>query len=197
MGTFFQWLIDLLREVKFWFRVEPWERAIRVRAWYKRNITNVAGPGLHWKIPMLDEVYMVNTRQRLGPTSTQTISTKDGKIVTLGITLGFSIVDPLQALSTYQHPENSVAVLVHNYAADYILSRELEEIIPSDLEDSVLDGLRASDPDNGITIEFVKITNFVFSSPARTIRLIQDDIITDFSSDASTRAKYQPNITQW
>lgn len=197
MSTFFQWVIDFLRDVKFWFRVEPWEKAVRVRALPNRNNTVVMGPGLHLKIPMLDEVYMVNTRLRLAPASSQTLSTKDNQVVTLGITLGFSIVDPLNAMSTYQDPESSVSVLSHNFSADYITTKALNEIHINDLEAYVEEGLKESDPGNGITIEFVKVTNFVHSSPARTIRLVQDDIIADYSVNPADKTKWQPNVMQW
>lgn len=196
MSTFFQWLIDTFRDIKFWFRVEPWEKGVRVRALTKGSKTMVVGAGLHWKIPMLDEVYMVNTRLRIAPASTQTISTKDAKVVTLGITIGFSIIDPLQAMNTYQDPESSVSVLAHNYSADYVASRTLEEVQLPELEVFVEEGLKET-PDNGINIEFVKVTNFVHSSPARTIRLVQDDLIVDHSVDPADKAKWQPNVMQW
>lgn len=194
MGTFFQWLIDILRDVRFWFIVDPWEKAVRVRL--GKN-TAVLGPGLHWKIPAVDEIYVVNTRLRLGPTSTQTISTKDGRVITVGVQIGFSIKDPLLALSAYQHPENSIAVLVHNHVAAYITEKSLEEILIPDLEDFIINGLKDSDPNNGMVVEFVKVTNFVASSAARTFRLVSDEIITDYYSDVKDRAKWQPHVTQW
>ena len=194
MSTFFQWLIDILQNCRFWFVVDPWEKAVRVRLGKNARIIP---PGFHWKIPLLDEIYILYPKLRLGPASTQTISTKDGRVVTLGITTGFSIIDPLQALSTYQHPENSIAVLVHHHAAEYISSRNIEEISIPELEDFIIEGLKTTDPENGIAIEFIKVTNFMHSSPARTIRLVQDDIITDFSSQPTERSKFQPNVTQW
>jgi len=184
VSSFFQWIIDLVQGLKFWFLVEPWEKAVLVRGGKK---TKVVGPGFHWKIPEFDFVYIVNTRLRLAPTTTQIISTKDGKVVTLGVSLGFSISDPLLSLSTYLHPENSLTVLVHNHVADYVAGKETEEISISDLEDSVMVGLKDSDPDNGMTVEFVKVTSFIISSTARTIRLIQDDIVTDLSSPPADR----------
>ncbi len=194
MSTFFQWLIDIFRDVKFWFLVNPWERAVRVRL--GKN-TFVLGPGFHWKLPVIDEVYMVNTRLRLGPSSTQTISAKDGKVITAGVQLGFSITDPLLALSSYLHPENSLAVLVHNHVAEYIMDHAVEEIDIPELEAFVLDGLKDADPNDGMSVEFVKVTNFIVSSPALTLRLVHDDVVTDYSSDVNDRAKWQPNIQQW
>lgn len=155
------------------------------------------GPGLHPKIPLLDEVYMVNTRLRLAPSTDQTLSTKDGKVVTLSIALGFSIIDPLQAMNTYQDPESSVAMLSNNFAADYITSRDLEEIHTSEIEGFIEAGLKDVDPHNGITIEFVKVTNFVWSTPSKTLRLIQNDIVVDHSINPADKAKWQPNVMQW
>lgn len=194
MQTLFQWLIDLLRDARFWFVVEPWEKAVRVRA--GKNAL-VMGPGIHFKWPMIDEVYIINTRLRLGNAASQTISSADGKVVTVGTQLGFSIHDPLLALNAYQKPEASLSVLVHNFVADYIVDRAAEEIVPSDMEDYILSGLKDVAPNDGIEIEFVKVTTFVFSSPARTFRLINDDNHTDWSSEPADRSKWQPNVLQW
>jgi len=194
MNNFFDWLISLLRDAKFWFSVRPWEKGVLV---HLGKYTKVSSPGFHWKWPVLDEVYMVNTRLRLAPATTQTVSTNDGKIVTLGLNIGFSISNPLQALATYQHPENSVAVLCHNYAADYIISKDSNDIDINELSDYILCGLRESDPNDGINPEFVKVTNFILSSPARTIRLVQDEITTDRSSEVFEVNKTEPNVFQW
>lgn len=197
MSTFFQWIIDSLRDIKFWFRVEPWEKGVRVRAWFGRSTSTIAGPGLHLKYPFADEIYLVNTRLRLAPATSQTVITKDKHVVTLGINLGFSIIDPLQAMETYHDPEGSMNVLCHNFSVDYIRSKTLEEIDLNEIENSIEEGLRSTDSNNGINIEFVKITNFVPSGPAASLRVIQNDIITDHSSSPDTRTKWQPNVTQW
>lgn len=195
MSTIFQWLIDLLRDARFWFVVEPWEKAVRVRA--GKNAV-VKGPGVHLKWPLIDEVYVINTRLRLADGASQTISTRDGKIITISVQLGFSIHDPLQALATYQKPEYSLSVLVHNCVADYLFEVESsEDIDTADMEESILSGLKDIAPNDGITVEFVKVTNLITSSPARTIRLVNDDLYTSWSSDPDDRAKYQANVMQW
>lgn len=194
MSTFFQWLIDILRDVKFWFVVNPWEKGVRVRL---GKYATILDAGFHWKFPVLDEVFMVNTRLRLGPSSTQTISAKDGQVITIGIQLGFSITEPLMALSTYLHPENSLAVLVHNHVAEYIMDHTVEALDITELEAYVVNGLKDSDPNDGMTVEFIKVTNLIISSPALSLRLIHDDIVNDYSSDVNDRSKWQPNITQW
>lgn len=193
MSTFFQWLIDIFRDIKFWFVVEPWEKAVRVRL---GKDTCVLGPGMHWKLPVVDEIYVINTRLRLVPSSNQTVSTKDGRVVTVALQLGFSIADPLLALSTYLHPEFSLAVLLHNHAAEYITSRNSEEVNPTDLEAFVLAGVSDTE-NNGMLVEFVKVTTFVVSTPARTFRLLNDLTNTDYYTSVRERAKDQPNITQW
>jgi hypothetical protein len=193
MGTFFQWLIDLFRDVRFWFVVEPWEKAVRVRLG-KNSL--VMPPGFHWKIPVLDEIYVINTRLRIAPAATQTLSTKDGSIVTLGVQFGFSIIEPLMALSSYLHPEMSVAVIAQNFIAEYITNHNKTDLSIAELEDYVEAGLKDLDP-NGISIEFVKVTSFISSGPAKSFRLINDSIHTDFSTDVSERVKWRPNVTQW
>lgn len=195
MSTFFQWLIDLIRDARFWFVVEPWEKAVRVRM---GKDAHVVGPGVHFKWPILDEVYIINTRLRLADAASQTLLLGDGKIATVSVQLGFSIHDPLQALSTYQKPEFSLSVLVHNCVADYMLSLESTDDISTDeMEEFVVAGLKDLAPNDGITVEFIKVTNLIISSPARTIRLVNDDLYTSWSSDPDERAKYQANVMQW
>lgn len=194
MGNFFDWLIDLLRGIKIWFVVDPWERAVRVRA---GKYAIVKGPGFHWKIPIIDEVYVVNARLRFGSSRSQTVSSLDGKVITIGVQLGFSVTNPLIALTTYQNPECSLSVLVHNHVAQYILDHNSEEIDTEELEDFVISGLKDIAPSDGMQVEFVKVTNLVISSQPRTIRLVQDDIHTDFSSEVHEGTRSQPSITRW
>src|SRR5687768_9571068 len=101
MTGFWQALIDFIRGLKWWTVVNPWERAVRVRA---GKWTKVLECGWHWRIPFFDTIWLVNSRLRFAPFPCTTISTVDGKTVTAAGTVGFRIVDPLLAKMTWHQP---------------------------------------------------------------------------------------------
>lgn len=81
-STFAEWFRSTLESAKFWFMVNPWERAVRVRAgrWSKQ-----IEPGAYFRIPFVDTVTLINTRLRITSTPSITITTMDGKTVTMAL----------------------------------------------------------------------------------------------------------------
>lgn len=121
--AFFQWLVDLIKQFRFTVCVMPWERGIRVRL---GNRTRVLDPGWHWCLPIVDVVSLQSTRLRLGGAGPTTISTSDGHILTLSMTIGFSILDPLAAAMRMDKPEMACASLASSIAAGTV-SRQIQE----------------------------------------------------------------------
>lgn len=166
MSGFFQWLMDCIRQFKFFAVVLPWERAIRVRL---GNRVQMWEPGWHVRLPFIDSVSLLNTRLRISGAGPQTISTKDGKILTLSMAIGFSIVDPLAAMLRMQNPEVSVAAIASSVASEVVSRTTLAELTPSAIEEHVLEAL-AKEP--GYSFEFVRVSDYAF---ARTFRLLSEN----------------------
>jgi len=163
---FFNWLMSCIREFKFLAIVLPWERAIRVRL---GNRVAIWEPGWHIRLPFIDDVQVMNSRLRMADTNAQTLTTSDGHAITVGVTIGFSITDPVRAMLRMHHPEASCSCLASSVVAELVSSTARAALRPSDIEEHVLAKLRA---EAGYEFEFARVTDFAF---ARTFRLLNDN----------------------
>jgi regulator of protease activity HflC (stomatin/prohibitin superfamily) len=105
MSELFQWIANLLKQFRIFMTVLPWELAVRTRL---GNRVKVWDPGWHLKLPFVDVVNVINTRMRVVRSPTQTITTKDGKTVSVSFTIGFSIHKPKDALPAISRISTSV-----------------------------------------------------------------------------------------
>ena len=160
---FFEYVFNVF---KIWIIIQPWEQGLIVRK--GERVRKVNG-GIYFKIPYLDSVYVQETRTRMVQACLQTLTTKDGKTITLNSAFGYKIKDLEKLYSSLYHPEGTLTNMVMGYVSDFIWTNEAIEITPSGIENAVLDKLK--DTDYGLTFEYFKVTNF---ASVRTFRLIQD-----------------------
>lgn len=149
----------------------PWQQAVRVRLGARARLL---GPGLHLKLPLVDRVYVQNTRLRLVNLPVQTVTTKDRKTVTLSSIVGFSVSDALQLFQELQHPEDAISNHALAGVARAIATTTAEQLdaeYVGFLENSVRDQLQDLAKSWGVVIKHVRITDLAF---VRTYRLIQD-----------------------
>lgn len=167
MNALFEWLIGLINNARFWQVVLPWERAVRVR--FGKNPVLLES-GFHLRIPFFDEVRVANTRLRIGCVPAQTITTRDGRTVTVDVTVAFRITDPLAAMLRLQKPEDSCAGFAQIAVLRHVRSRAYAEIQIAELEEAVAQEVAAlAGP--GVEFEYVRVVEWAL---IRTIRLIQD-----------------------
>jgi hypothetical protein len=161
-------VLDFVKHVlQWWFIVEPWEQAVRVR--FGKDVKLFNG-GAHFRIPFFDTVYVQNTRRRLISMGSQTVTTKDRKLVTIHSTLGFTIVDILRLQQTLHDAEGTVMQHVTTRLAQDIAIHELKDCAPAEVIVRVGAALGLEQYGLG-NLEFA-LTSYV--SDIRTIRLIND-----------------------
>jgi SPFH domain/Band 7 family protein len=159
VNEFISWLSKLFSGWKFWIVVAPWDIAVRIRL--GKN-ASALGPGLHLRIPTVDEITMVNTRLRVCATPTQALpGSHPSKVRTVGVAVGFRIVDPLASMLAYSQPEPALSAFVQAHLATHS-NGELSQ-------DSCVEALRAEFPAHGIAIDFAY---FVENVEVRTYRVI-------------------------
>jgi regulator of protease activity HflC (stomatin/prohibitin superfamily) len=168
VNALIEWLSRLVQGVKVWVVVRPWERCVRVR--FGKH-ASVLEPGVHFRIPLADEVMLFNNRLRVAPIPAQTMTTADGEVVSVAGNVGFRIADPLLAMLSLQQPEYSVAALAQSSAATYIRERAFDDLDAGDLQLFAQENLQAVA--DGLVIEFVSITDFARVN--RTFRLLGDE----------------------
>lgn len=163
IGQLFEFLQKL---VIWWVTVMPWQRGVHIRM--GKNV-KLLEEGIHLRIPFIDRVYIQTTRLRVVQAPLQTVTTKDGKTITILMCIGYVINDILLLYKTLYHAEQTLCNMMQAAVADEIYSRDLVDCIPSELESSVnhrMEGERF-----GLHFEYLKITGFAV---VKTYRLLQD-----------------------
>lgn len=156
LGKLFEW----------WFTVMPWEQAIFIRAGKRERLL---GKGIYFKIPFIDRVYIQQTRLRIIDLPVQTVSTKDGKTITIKSVIGYSIKDMFKMYNTISHPEMTLSGIVMGGISEHIKSTESNSVSPLTVETFLLEKL--SGTDYGLGDLSIKITSW---ADVKTFRLIQD-----------------------
>lgn len=147
MNELLAWLSRLFSSWRPWLVIQPWDVGVRVRL--GKNATKLSC-GLHFRVPLLDQISLVNTRVRISTTPPVTIG--NGHKTTarvISATVGFRISDPLKAMLTYTQPP--VAVLSYAQAT---VSRNLSA-------EECLASVRREFDDSGIEITFLYFTENV------------------------------------
>jgi hypothetical protein len=115
VNQFFEWVYRIVASWKFWLVVPPWDIGVRVRL---GKVAATLTPGLHFRIPGLDEIILVNTRLRLAGTPTVTIpGSRDNKARVITGQVAFFITDPVKALLAYTYPTDAIAALAQSCIA--------------------------------------------------------------------------------
>jgi regulator of protease activity HflC (stomatin/prohibitin superfamily) len=157
-------IMSFFGQFKLLVMIMPWERAARIRLGSRVMLWD---PGWHVKLPFVDEVVLLNTRLRVADSGSQTLTTVDGHTLTVGLMIGFRIVDPLAALLKMHHPEASIAALASSAVADAVSTTRKERLSVHVIEGRVAAALA----DAPYAVDFVKVRNYAF---VRTYRLLND-----------------------
>lgn len=164
MTDLIQKIADFLRS--FWplFTVLAWERAVRVR--FGRNIA-LLEPGVHFRVPFFDTITLFNNRLRVLHTDPQTLTTADGAVLTVSVTIGFRITDPLAAAMRHHAPEYAIRSVALGMIADAVIGRARSAITPGGVASEVLAALRASG--GGYEYDICAVSDFGY---VKTYRLL-------------------------
>lgn len=165
MNELFLSFARLIRQFRLWFLVMPWEQAVRIRLGKHKSVLE---EGWHWRLPFIDRVYIQNTRLKGDTLAAQTMATIDGKTLTVGLMVLFSVGDILKVYETMDQPEDIIANLISGYAAEYVRERQSADVTPKGLEDAIMDRMDLSS--SGLTNVQVRVADFAF---VRTFRFIQ------------------------
>jgi hypothetical protein len=166
---------------RWWVTVVPWEKGIRVRL---GKYQTVLEPGVHVRLPLIDRVFRQSIRRRFSLCPTQTVSTKDGKAVTLRGGLSYAIVDIALLHNSVHQAEDTIQTEAQAFVARYVRARNLEHCEPADLEDYVVDQIDLSRYGLG-DVEF-SLTDFVAVKTYRVIDGSPRDYMVDHDADLST-----------
>lgn len=164
----------LSRLLTWWVIITPWQRGIRLR--FGKKMTEL-GAGIHLKIPFVHKVFVQNIRLLVIDTPNQTVTTADGRVVTLSAIVGYRIVDIRQMFNSVQNPKDVVSSLAMGAISEYVTSRPAAECAIPSIEADLTKRLHAEKW--GLEFSLVKVTDFAF---VKTYRFITNESNQSFWS---------------
>lgn len=169
MTTFFGWLSRFLSRFRMWVVIAPWEQCLRVRLGKR---TKLLGSGVHFVLPLVDLVFTQSLRTRHSTVPTQTLTTRDGKCITLSGSITYDVSDVLKLYENLHDAEDVLQAEANHAVANYITDRYLREITPDGLSESVFAELDDRFEDFGLDVRSYVLNTFAV---VRTYRLIQGE----------------------
>jgi hypothetical protein len=163
-----QSIIEFIKSLlDWWFVVEPWEQAIRVRFGKRVNLFSA---GVYFKVPFFDQVYKQNVRRRVCDIPLITLTTVDGITISVHSSLGYAVKDVLKLHNTLQDAEMAVKQEALGHLTKFVVSHSMEECSPAAITAYVSSNINLEKYGLG-EVEFF-LSGFV--AKVRTYRLISD-----------------------
>jgi len=156
-----------LSKLRFWFTVNPWETAIRVRL--GRNVIKY-GPGVHFKIPALDRVFIASDRTHVTNLPNQTVTTTCGRVVTVSAVVTYRIVDIDKLYSTLFNVTDWIINESLSCIAKHLLSVRFDQIVWNNISDDIMKLMPSTDK-YGVIVEKIQMTD---AAVTKAFRFISD-----------------------
>lgn len=166
MNQIVELITRLTRILVWWAVVNPWERALRVRL--GKHVVKL-GPGVHLKIPFVDAVFKQSVRRRLANLPLQTLTTRDGKTLSLSGVVGYAVADLDQLYATLQHAEDTIINLALAAIADFVHTHDTADCQPADVATEAVATMSLEK--YGLGEVSIHLTDFVY---AKAYRLLSD-----------------------
>jgi hypothetical protein len=163
----------------WWVIVTPWEQALRVRA--GRRLRKL-GPGLHFRVPYIDVVFRQAMRLRMCDLAVQTVTTKDGRTLTLRAQVAYEILDLGVLYNTLHEGERAIDNMARGAIAKFVAENEAIACAPSAIEERCAALLDLGE--FGLRVRSVQITDYAF---VRTYRVIKQDVWSTVSDRLNTQ----------
>lgn len=161
-------LIDFLKSLlTWWFIVEPWEQAVRVR--FGKHV-RLFGAGAHIAIPFFDAIYKQNIRRRLCSMGSQALTTKDRQILTVHSTIGYLIKDVLKLQQGLHDADGTLVQHVTARIAEDVASHDLAQCGPAEIANRVRARLDLAE----YGLEVIEFVLTSYTANVQTIRILQD-----------------------
>lgn len=160
IGRLFNWV----------FIVAPWEQALRIRLGKR---VHKLGPGIYCRIPFVDRVYRQSIRRRITIIRPQTLTTQDGKTLTIASSLAYSIGDLEKLFDTLESPTASIDAEVASLVAGFISSHNLADCLPPSIEEHIAGALDLGQ--YGLSEQKFRVMSFVV---VKTYRFVMGELPT-------------------
>jgi regulator of protease activity HflC (stomatin/prohibitin superfamily) len=169
MGAFFQLLFDKLHE---WWPIRIVDAGNQGVKYLQNGRARCLQPGTHFFIPKLQRIEEVGVQYQNVDCGLQSLTTKDGKEITVSLNVGYSITDAALLWTSFQHFDTSLVNMARGHAAEIVCESEWEELAadPQGFGQELQEALHEDVSALGVEIEDVTADQL---SRARTYRLLQ------------------------
>ena len=133
----------------------------------------VLSPGPHWRIPFLDRMFIQPVRLRTIEPPTITLTTRDGKTLSIKIALMYQIEDILTLHLKVANPENTLLAEVQDSISSFVGSNDAKDVTHEALRKSISE--QSIGNDWGLMNVHIMVLTFAF---CRTFRLLMQDYQT-------------------
>jgi regulator of protease activity HflC (stomatin/prohibitin superfamily) len=171
----FDRLIDLisnwLEKIVPFFIVMEYEEAVVLRF---GKFHKVAKPGLHFRIPIVDEFmtnHVVVTTLSLPP---QSLYTKDKQNIVVKGVIKYRIADVQTFLLEVYDAQDALSDMTQSIIKNVVMDKSLEECIDTEIDNLLSKKARVEAKKWGVEIQQVTLTDL---APIRSFRLINDTVV--------------------
>jgi regulator of protease activity HflC (stomatin/prohibitin superfamily) len=171
----FDRLIDLISDwiekIIPFFIVMEYEEAVVLRF---GKFHKVAKPGLHFRIPIVDEFmtnHVVVTTLSLPP---QSLYTKDKQNIVVKGVIKYRIADVQTFLLEVYDAQDALSDMTQSIIKNVVMDKSLEECIDTEIDNLLSKKARVEAKKWGVEIQQVTLTDL---APIRSFRLINDTVV--------------------
>lgn len=168
----FDKLIDLLSQI--WQHLIPWviiiqtDMAVRLRFGKFKEILN---PGLHWKIPVVDEILSHTCVWTTISLNSQSLTTNDGKNLVIKAVVKYKISGIQTFLLEVWDATDALSDMTQGIIFKLIKGKTWEQCQTEDLENQITKKVKVEAKRWGIEVQEVTLSDL---AQIRSIRLIND-----------------------
>ena len=163
----FDFLVAFLSDLLPVTVVQHYNRGVRQRFGKKHG--GVLEPGLHWKIPFVDQILEEMVKPKTMNLSAQTITTKDWKTIVVQSVIKYEIKDPITTLMEVNDPVDAVSDMTKGIIRNAIIERRWEDCNNTELSKEIRNKARNEAEKWGIKIIDVTLTDLAEIASYRII----------------------------
>ena len=128
LGNFFKTMFH------WWVVITPWEQGLRIRL---GKHVKTLDKGIHFKVPVIDKIYVQPTRLRVICIADQSLMTADKKVVILSGSLAYKVKDLEKLYETLHNPTAAIEQQVMGIISECVFETKLDDLSPKHLMELV------------------------------------------------------------
>jgi regulator of protease activity HflC (stomatin/prohibitin superfamily) len=157
-------IVETAQQLRCWIAIEEFQRGVLLR-WGKFH--RELEPGLHWLVPLRDQVLVDNVVDRTTSLPAQSLVTKDGRQIVIGCAVTSSIRDIRKALVGVESVDHALVDSCAGTIAESVTSAAWDELATAEFREKVTKACRKNAWRYGIEIERVQLVDISISPSVR------------------------------